>query len=201
MAKVKPKDGVLWPTWLLNDIGDNSKCKWSMCKVKPVLPAFMPPALQKLHSALEIADGPYKLPAAAIKFGTWMTAAQLKKLALANQVMVPAGTGKLNETTNVRSVLKRDWARALVAKLWPDASKDEQAEMVQGLVFGAKFSVATPEQVLKSVQLLDHDNAETFKGLRDLAEKAAQDSERARGRGGLIAISRYVLQFQQERDV
>ena len=160
----------------------DTTCKWKMGTLEPVLPMKVPGQLQHLNSVLVVRDGPYSLPRAAVKMGCWMTKPMLQNVARANGVQVPAGTGKMNKDGK-RTVLKSDVAWALVNKWWRHLPADEKKECVRRLCFGASHTVTAPLDIVSAVRMLDHNNAETFAGLSSLAEKALDESEKARARG------------------
>ena len=188
------KEGVVWPHWLLNINPVNGPCGWRMCKVRPVLPTLVPAQLRTLHSVLQVTDGPYSMPAAAVKFGCYMQKPALRKLALANGILVPEGTGAMNKKTKQRSVLKPDWAWALAHKFWSAATQEEQQAMVDGMCRGFQPKLRAPMEVLKSVQMLDHDNAETFRDLQAFAERAQEEAEKAQGRGRLDELGTVLVE-------
>ena len=143
---------------------------------------MVPTQLRSLHSVLKIAEGPYQLPAAAVKFGCWMDKKSIENVALANGATVPAGSGKMSKKGE-RNKMKRDWAWALVEKFWSGEPQEAKQKMVDGMCWGSKHSIKAPLEIIQSVQMLDFDNAETFRDLANLAQKAYEQSEKAQGRG------------------
>ena len=111
---------------------------------------------------------------AALRSGKCLlTIKEIRVIAGSNRVAPPTeGSGKANKK-GVKSVLKVDWAKALVAKMFPHDSAEERARIVRGIMGTrvSNVSEGSVEEVCNELELLDDENKQAFSGLKDMADK------------------------------
>lgn len=165
------------------------------CSVKPVAPVFLPLAYRNHVCILQPSSPIEPLVMAALRSGNcWLTIKQIKLIAASNRVGTPAqGSGKLNKKGG-RNLVKVDWAKALVAKLFHRENPEEQERIVKGIMGTQRSQVCEGdvEQVCNELDLLDDENRRAFAGVQFMAdkvrsklleEKVRKEIEEGQGRG------------------
>jgi hypothetical protein len=126
-------------------------------------------------SVLMALTPPEHLVKNAVRHGCYLTVKQAKAIAQANKVPQPTGTGKVQKNGK-NTLLKVDWAKSLVKFCFPGACQSEFQIMVDGIM-GIRKTELCPQEVLESFECLDLNEAQTFKGLKQVAEKVKKDAE------------------------
>ena len=110
--------------------------------------------------------GAHDLLAFAVKKGIYLTLPQLKMIYQAKKWPYPDGSGP----KGVKHRFKKDFARDLVARLWPDEPEEAQEEMYVALMgkgaYTNKDHDKCEEDLLEVISGLDPENAEAAKGVR-----------------------------------
>ena len=191
LAPLDEQAKVHLPTWLLNTDSCESSCLWRGCSVLPLVPCLVPAALKRHGSVLRISDELEGLPRHAVRCGIWLNATNLKSFCLANRVPEPAGTGALQKNGKA-NVLKKDWALAVIKHFFPDATLEQTALMLEGMLgqgqTKSKKHITCPDSVINAVSCLDPADANIpmFAGLKQMAqqikEQADTEAKAPRGR-------------------
>lgn len=183
--------------WLFNKSASARDDVYFACSVKPVAPVFLPVAHRHHVCVLQPSSPIEPLVMAALRSGNcWLTIKQIKIISASNRVVAPAqGSGRANKK-GVKSVVKVDWARALVSKLFPNETPEEQENIVKGIMGtrASNVSEGNVEQVCNELDLLDDENKHAFSGVKEMADKVRtklleakvrKEIEEGQGRGDL----------------
>lgn len=113
--------------WLFNRSASAEDDTYLACSVKPVAPLFLPSDCRDHVCILQPSSPIEPLVLAALRSGRCLlTIKEIRVIAASNRVAAPTeGSGRANKR-GVKSVLKVDWAKALVAKMFPHDSAEEQ---------------------------------------------------------------------------
>ena len=159
--------------WLFNTSVSVDNPDYMACNVKPLAPVFVREPYCR-HSAVLAPTTPVEpLLLSAIRGGScWLSAEDLKAVCRSNKITATTGSGRANKK-GVRSVLKVDWAQALVDKFFEAESDEEKSRMVHGIVGAAKQSVSEQnvKEVCENLFNLDEENKQAFSGLVEMTEK------------------------------
>ena len=180
-------------SWLWNKSASGECTDYKGCSVQVLHPAAVPPQLRHHSCVLEATSPVEPLLKAALRTGRcFLDVPALKKCCVANAAPDAVPTGKVQKNGR-RSILKRDRARVLIAKLFPDIDSETEQRILAGILgTGASQAAGVTEDtapdILAGVKALDPDNAEKFSGLRSVAELLefnlrVREAVKARGEG------------------
>ena len=142
----------------------NGREKWKGMETTPVPPSCC--HLPGKAAALKCLNTtPQDLLTFALKVGTWLSVANIKKIFLQRGWPYPAGTGKKG------SRLKIDFVNDMISRLHGTASEEEQTRMRSALLGSySKKSVTDNDKcdtdMLNVIAALDPENAQAAKGIR-----------------------------------
>jgi hypothetical protein len=171
------------PMWLFNKSSyagaDVSLCTWTAAAIDVVPPVLVPWEIKDYGAVLEQRHALEAVPRAALRAGMFLAMKDLKKVCISNAVPTPGGSGKTNPKNGKQSIIKPDWANALIKHLFPDVGDSEHTRMVDAIMGRYKYK-ACSATVIAACKVLDEDERSVFDGLKKSAEKEKQMDEEAR---------------------
>ena len=154
------------PAWMMNS--SITRAQWDFIPCKPLIPQQVPPDLRRYGSVLEVTGPPQPLLAAAVKEGIFLTMHVLTEIQGVLHFEVPdAGQGSGTKG----GVVKEDYCRGLVEKLWGSESEEEKTRMVAALMGQALSSkkVRRARGVIQAVKELGIEGERDFKEIHRVA--------------------------------